>query len=241
MSWVRNTPTGFPDEGPKRADNGVVGVPRASGAAGSPVDDEFLRPLGDIGVQVVHEHPKRGFLGPSPGRDGGSAGRSDIRAALGSVLWLVPWGRHAHLRRRQADDIHMPQRGLHGGMAKGRLPKVIECARRPGPDAPRVRWAIPPAPGPGSGTEEHGDDPRGHRRRRARAARRAVGPVVARGRRRARRRRRRRRRSDRDRGRSPARRRAARCEDAGRRRTPRGPRDPRPVPGDTGDRRTRTV
>ena len=41
------------------ADDRVEGLPRARGAAGAAVDDEVVGPLGDVGVEVVHQHPQR--------------------------------------------------------------------------------------------------------------------------------------------------------------------------------------
>jgi hypothetical protein len=32
---------------------------------GAAVDDQFIRALGDIRIEVVHQHPKRAFLMPS--------------------------------------------------------------------------------------------------------------------------------------------------------------------------------
>ncbi|GAA3678162.1 hypothetical protein GCM10022203_09960 [Micrococcus yunnanensis] len=70
-------------------DDGVVGLPGAGRAAGAAVDDEVLGPLGDLGVQVVHEHPQRGLglpglggqLGAARGADG--AGRVVLGEAHG--------------------------------------------------------------------------------------------------------------------------------------------------------------
>ena len=50
----------------ERADHGVERVPRAGGPAGAAVDDEVVRPLGHLRVEVVHQHPHRCFLGPAP-------------------------------------------------------------------------------------------------------------------------------------------------------------------------------
>jgi hypothetical protein len=47
----------------------VERFPRAGGAAGAAVDDEVLRTLGDLGVEVVHQHPHRRFLRPAETRD----------------------------------------------------------------------------------------------------------------------------------------------------------------------------
>ena len=47
------------------------------GFPGTAVDDEILGPLGDVGIEVVHQHPQRGFLLPSLARQDSSAGCSD--------------------------------------------------------------------------------------------------------------------------------------------------------------------
>ena len=54
-------------ERPQRADHGVEGAPVAGGLAGAAVDDELVGVLGDLGVEVVLQHPQGGFLLPSQG------------------------------------------------------------------------------------------------------------------------------------------------------------------------------
>jgi hypothetical protein len=51
-------------EGLQGADHGVEGAPVTGGLAGAPVDDELVGVLGDLGVEVVHEHPQGGLLLP---------------------------------------------------------------------------------------------------------------------------------------------------------------------------------
>ena len=46
-------------------DDGVVAIPIAGGAAGAAVDDEVLRALGDLFVEIVHQHAHGGFLSPA--------------------------------------------------------------------------------------------------------------------------------------------------------------------------------
>jgi hypothetical protein len=70
-------------------DYGVVGFPTARGAAGSAVDDEILWALGNLGVEVVHEHAHGGFLLPAFAGDGVSAG-----GANGS--WGLSFGFDGH-------------------------------------------------------------------------------------------------------------------------------------------------
>src|SRR6184192_3389641 len=77
------------------------------------VDDEVLPALGDVGVEVVHEHPERRLLRPALARDRGPTRRPD---RLGGT---AP-GR-AHLHRHDAvaavhvDDLARDARGHAGG------------------------------------------------------------------------------------------------------------------------------
>ena len=65
----------------QRAHHGVERVPRAGGAPGAAVDDEVVGALGDVGVEVVLEHPEGGLLGPAPtGQLGPSGGADGTRA-----------------------------------------------------------------------------------------------------------------------------------------------------------------
>ena len=45
----------------QRLDDPVEGVPVARGAADAAVDDELARPLGDVGIEVVHQHAQAGL------------------------------------------------------------------------------------------------------------------------------------------------------------------------------------
>ena len=49
----------------ERLDDLVVAFPVARGAADPAIDDQALRVLGDLVVEVVHQHPHRGFGGPA--------------------------------------------------------------------------------------------------------------------------------------------------------------------------------
>ncbi len=51
----------------QRAHQRVVRLPAAGGPAGAAVDDQVLRALGDLGVEVVHQHPQRRLGLPGPG------------------------------------------------------------------------------------------------------------------------------------------------------------------------------
>ena len=45
----------------QRFDDPVIAFPVARGAADAAIDDEFVRRLGDVGMEVVHQHPHRRF------------------------------------------------------------------------------------------------------------------------------------------------------------------------------------
>ena len=93
-SWVRNTPTGRPDwtsmvsSSPsvrQGADQGVEGRPVARRLAGAAVDDQVLRALGHVGVEVVHEHAQRGLLRPCLRGECGSSGGADCIHHVGTA------------------------------------------------------------------------------------------------------------------------------------------------------------
>ncbi len=82
MSWVGKTPTGLPGLDEQRffvaevfelANDGVVAVPVARGAADAAVDDKVLRALGDFGIEVVHQAAECGFLLPAFAAQRGAA------------------------------------------------------------------------------------------------------------------------------------------------------------------------
>ena len=49
----------------QRVDDGVVAVPVARGPARTAINHEVLRTLGDVGIEVVHQHAHGGFLRPT--------------------------------------------------------------------------------------------------------------------------------------------------------------------------------
>ena len=92
QGWVRTTPdrlAGLDEqrlvvaEPSKLADDRVEGRPAAGGAPGPAVDDEVVRVLGDLGIEVVHEHPQDRFLLPAAAGQLGAAGRPDGPGAVG--------------------------------------------------------------------------------------------------------------------------------------------------------------
>jgi hypothetical protein len=77
-------------EPPELSDDGVERLPAAGGPAGAAVDDELVRLLGDLGIQVVHEHPQRGLLLPSLAGKLGASRRADgarDRSSVGPPSW----------------------------------------------------------------------------------------------------------------------------------------------------------
>ena len=58
-------------------DDAVEGLPVARGAADAAIDDEFLGPLGDARIEIVHQHAQRRFGEPALGADLRSGRRVD--------------------------------------------------------------------------------------------------------------------------------------------------------------------
>ncbi len=58
--------------------DGVERRPVARGFAGSAVNDQILRALGHLGVEIIHEHAQGGFLLPALAAKGGAAGRANV-------------------------------------------------------------------------------------------------------------------------------------------------------------------
>ena len=58
-------------------DDGVERLPDARRLAGAAVDDQIVGPLGDLGIEIVHQHPQRGFLWPSLARQRRAARRAE--------------------------------------------------------------------------------------------------------------------------------------------------------------------
>ena len=69
----------------ERLDDLVVAFPVARGAADSAIDDEALRVLGDLIVEIVHQHPHRGLGGPMLGLDFAATAGADVAAVVASV------------------------------------------------------------------------------------------------------------------------------------------------------------
>jgi hypothetical protein len=74
------------------ADDRIEGVPRTRGFAGAAVHDEVVRPLRDVGVEVVHEHAQCRFLDPAVGAQLAASRRPDHAAPIRNchVRSIVP-------------------------------------------------------------------------------------------------------------------------------------------------------
>ena len=66
----------------QRADDRVVAGPVAGGPAGAAVDDEVVRALGHLRVEVVHQHPQRGLGLPGAGGELAAARGADGTGAF---------------------------------------------------------------------------------------------------------------------------------------------------------------
>jgi hypothetical protein len=69
----------------ERLDDLVEAFPVARGAADAAIDDQALRVLGDLVVEVVHQHPHRGLGGPAAWRRSRAAAGADVAAVVASV------------------------------------------------------------------------------------------------------------------------------------------------------------
>jgi hypothetical protein len=67
----------------QRADDGVKGRPVASRASGAAIDDQLIGLFGNLGIEVVHEHPQRRFLMPAVAGNLAAAKGADDRRMRG--------------------------------------------------------------------------------------------------------------------------------------------------------------
>jgi hypothetical protein len=81
----------------QRRDDPVVTVPVARSAADAAVDDQFLGPLGDLGIEVVHQHAQRRFGQPAARRDGRAAWRAN-RSSTSVVHVFIREARYLQAR-----------------------------------------------------------------------------------------------------------------------------------------------
>ena len=107
-SWVRSTPTGLPDwtssvsSSPSRRSSRTIAsnasqLPRRP--PGAAVDDEVVGVLGDLGVEVVHQHAQGRFLGPA------AAGQLGARGARGRAVDRSRSWRTRLLRQPGHDEL----------------------------------------------------------------------------------------------------------------------------------------
>ena len=104
------------------ADDRVERLPGARRAAGAAVDDEVVGPLGDVGVEVVHQHPQRRLLRPALARELGAAGR----AHLARALHAAPFGR---VEQREARRVERVAGGELGVEARERRAGRVRARR----------------------------------------------------------------------------------------------------------------
>jgi hypothetical protein len=105
-------------EAAELADDRVERVPAARRAARAAVDDEVVGILGDLGIEVVHEHPQRGFLRPAAAAQLGAAGRADgSRPRPRRVLAIADESTSSAISRQPAalDDALAELAGLADG------------------------------------------------------------------------------------------------------------------------------
>ena len=151
-AWVGKMPTGLPDwisrvsSSPRllqRFEDRVVAVPVARGAADAAVDDEFRRVLGDVGIEVVLQHPVRRF-----GQPGLAVQLAAARGADGAAGILA--GGHRRLRCREPAIIARPASALRAGLAARTEGGHVGLGGGPGLDAvveqhaPRAVGALVP-------------------------------------------------------------------------------------------------
>ena len=81
----------------ERAQHRPVRIPRTGGPPGAAVDDEPVRVLGDLGVEVVLQHPVGSLLRPAPTGQVGAPrradagdGRSEVAERVSHVLQSAP-------------------------------------------------------------------------------------------------------------------------------------------------------
>ena len=102
----------------QRGDDAVEALPVARRAADAAIDHELARPLGDLGIEVVHQHAQRRLGQPALGRAFGAARRADGAG-------VVEARGHVGLRveRRQdvgADRVDRGRRGRPGRRRRAR-------------------------------------------------------------------------------------------------------------------------
>ena len=95
-------------EAAQARDDAVERLPVARGATYAAVNDKLARPLGDVGIEIVHQHPERRFGQPALGAEFGSVGRADD-AHVVDAAWRGHWASlsykptHRHCERKRSN------------------------------------------------------------------------------------------------------------------------------------------
>ena len=145
---------------------------------GAAVDDEVVGALGDLGVEVVHQHPQRGLLRPALAGELGAARRADLARA-----------RSSQRPDRGLDRLDAARRSATSSSAAASSGASQRSG--PGPGDARAHGVAAPRPCPRAGLaaaragrapraahdELDGEDPREVRRATVRSLRAAPQPI----------------------------------------------------------------
>ena len=115
-------------------DDRVVGLPASAPPSRPAVDDEVLGPLGDVGVEVVHQHPQRGFLRPRAAGQRRAAWRADLGRG---VSFDVHPSRTRPAGRRTCTSAVVSAMSGDEGAVRVQCGTRARIARRRGPGAAR--------------------------------------------------------------------------------------------------------
>ena len=195
---MRKTPTGLPDwtsrvssfpSSLELAHDGVEALPVARGLADAAVDDEVLRALGHLGVEVVHQHAQGRFLLPALHESVVPRGARTTRAGGAVVVDRASPRSHRYSQRtarrfgRAGDGTRADEDGerldLGGeravlGRARRRATRTSAWTASSGADERVGAMELDRL----AGREQlDGEDARGVLRRRAPPSSAAVGPI----------------------------------------------------------------
>ena len=138
---VRKTPTGLPDwtssvsialEPLQRGDDAVEALPIARGPPDAAIDHELARPLGDLGVEIVHEHAQRRFGQPALGGELGPAGREcgeHCRCGSWGFFFLRASRRRQQARSRMRGKSSWPAASARASLLTSSAAAAISGAR----------------------------------------------------------------------------------------------------------------
>ena len=104
---------------PQLADDRVERRPRACRATGAAVDDQVVGPLGDLGIEVVHQHPHGGFLLPA------LAGQARCRAARAPRAVPTSWTSRSPPGGRPGRSQRQPTAPVRPRLTDGRPTATI--------------------------------------------------------------------------------------------------------------------